>query len=61
MRKNLQKLRRANMISIHKLNGSIGCMVSCWFSDGNGYNKLYGEEPANFLDVGGALKKSYML
>ena len=42
-----------------KLNGSIGCMVN-----GAGLAmstmdiiKLYGEEPANFLDVGGASKE----
>ena len=42
-----------------KLNGSIGCMVN-----GAGLAmatmdiiKLYGEEPANFLDVGGAASK----
>ena len=42
-----------------KLNGSIGCMVN-----GAGLAmatmdiiKLYGEEPANFLDVGGGASK----
>ena len=42
-----------------KLNGSIGCMVN-----GAGLAmatmdiiKLYGEEPANFLDVGGGATK----
>ena len=46
-----------------KLNGSIGCMVN-----GAGLAmatmdiiKLYGKEPANFLDVGGgAQKKKYL-
>ena len=44
---------------ILKLNGSIGCMVN-----GAGLAmatmdiiKLYGEEPANFLDVGGGASK----
>ena len=43
-----------------KLNGSIGCMVN-----GAGLAmatmdiiKLYGKEPANFLDVGGGVKRT---
>jgi len=46
-------------LSYIKLNGSIGCMVN-----GAGLAmatmdiiKLYGEEPANFLDVGGGASK----
>ena len=46
-----------------KLDGSIGCMVN-----GAGLAmatmdiiKLYGEEPANFLDVGGGLKRKKFL
>ena len=50
------KLKQASMTwRTIKLNGSIGCMVN-----GAGLAmatmdiiKLYGEEPANFLDVGG--------
>ena len=48
-----------NSLSYIKLNGSIGCMVN-----GAGLAmatmdiiKLYGEEPANFLDVGGGASK----
>tara|TARA_Y100000590_G_scaffold388937_1_gene463649 strand:- start:657 stop:1817 length:1161 start_codon:yes stop_codon:yes gene_type:complete len=48
-----------NNLSYIKLNGSIGCMVN-----GAGLAmatmdiiKLYGEEPANFLDVGGGASK----
>ena len=30
----------------------------CWISNGyNGYYKIYGKEPANFLDVGGGASK----
>ena len=48
-----------NQLSYIKLNGSIGCMVN-----GAGLAmatmdiiKLHGEEPANFLDVGGGASK----
>jgi Succinyl-CoA synthetase, beta subunit len=60
MKKILQRLRPANMILAYiKLEGSIGCMVN-----GAGLAmatmdiiKLYGEEPANFLDVGGGASR----
>ena len=52
-----------NELAYIKLNGSIGCMVN-----GAGLAmatmdiiKLYGEEPANFLDVGGGASKEQVI
>ena len=60
MRKILQRLRFSKHdLAYIKLEGSIGCMVN-----GAGLAmatmdiiKLYGEEPANFLDVGGGASR----